>query len=72
MTWSGAELTTKVGNNLSLSLCTVPQSSVMCMVAYFRRIELLPGVQKRNGILIRVRIEHVKDVNLQIKELGCN
>jgi len=32
------------------------------MVAYFRRTELLPGVQKRSGILIRVRIEHVKDV----------
>jgi len=45
------------------------------MVAYFKRTELLPGVQERSGILIRVRIEHVKDVidvNLQTKELGCN
>jgi len=24
------------------------------------------------GILIRVRIEHIKDVNLQTKKLGCN
>jgi len=45
------------------------------MVVYFRRTELLPGVQERSGILIRVRIEHVKDINdfnLQTKELGCN
>jgi len=34
------------------------------MVAYFRKMELLSGVQKRSGILIRVRMEHVKDVNL--------
>jgi len=79
MTWSGAELlqsgrdlTTKVGNNLGLSLCTVPQSAVACVVVYFRRTELLPGVQERSSILIRVRIEHVKDINLQTKELGCN
>jgi len=32
------------------------------MVAYFRRTELLLGVQVRSGILIRVRIEHVRDV----------
>jgi len=32
------------------------------MVAYFRRTELLPGVQERSGILIKVRIEHVRDV----------
>ena len=70
--WSGRELTTKVGNNLGLSLCTVLQSAVVCVVAYFRRTELLPGVQKRSGILIRVRIEHVKDINLRTKELGCN
>jgi len=47
------------------------------VVVYFRRIELLPGVQERSGILlrVRVRIEHVKDVidvNLQTKELGYN
>jgi len=43
-------------------------------------MELLPGVQERSGILlrVRVRIEHVKDVidiidiDLQTKELGCN
>jgi len=62
--WSGRKLTTKVENNLGLSSCTVPQSAVMCVVAYFRKTELLPGVQEKSGILIRVRIEHVKDVNL--------
>ena len=41
---SGKELTTKVENNLGLSLCTVPWSAVTYMVAYFRRTELLPGV----------------------------
>jgi len=61
---SGRELTTKVGNNLGLSLCTVSQSAVVCVVAYFRRTELLPGVQERSGILVRVRIEYVKDINL--------
>jgi len=70
--WSERELTTKVRNNLGLSSCTVPQSAVICVVAYFRRTELLPEVQERSGILIRVRIKHVKDVNLQTKELGCN
>jgi len=45
------------------------------VVTYFRRTELLPGVQERSGILRRVRMEHVKDVkdvidvNLQTKEL---
>jgi len=29
---------------------------------YFRRTELLPGVQERSGILIRVRIKYVKDI----------
>ena len=48
--WSGKELTTKVGNNLGLSSCTVPRSAVTCVVAYFRRSELLPGAQKRSGI----------------------
>ena len=72
---NGRELTTKVRNNLSLSLCTVPQSVVACVVAYFRRMELLPGVQERSGILLRERIEHIKDIidiNLWTKELGCN
>jgi len=57
VSWSGAELlqskrglTTKVGNNLGLSSCAVPQSSVAYVVAYFRRTELLPEVQKRSGI----------------------
>ena len=77
--WSGAvilqsrrELTTKVRNNLGLSSCAVPRSAAACMVVYFRGMELLPGVQERSGILIRVRIEHVKDINLRTKELGCN
>ena len=68
----------KWGDNLGLSSCTVPQSAIAYMVAYFRRTELLPGVQEKSGILIRVRLEHVKDikdiidVNLWTKELGCN
>jgi len=32
------------------------------VVAYFRRMELLPGVQERSGILLRERIEHIKDI----------
>jgi len=59
---SGRELTTKVGNNLGLSSCAVSRSAVVYMVAYFRRTKLLPGVQERSGILIRVRMEHIKDV----------
>jgi len=54
--WSKRELTTKVGNNLGLSLCAVPRSAVVCVVTYFRRTELLPGVQGRSGILIRVSV----------------
>jgi len=57
VTWNGAELlwsrrklTTKVGNNLGLSSCAMPRSVVMCVVAYFRRTELLPGAQERSGI----------------------
>ena len=42
--WSGRELTTKVGNNLGLSLCAVPRSAVMYVVTYFKRTELLPEV----------------------------
>ena len=79
MTWSRAELlqserelTTKVENNLGLGLCTMPRSAVACVVVYFRKTELLPGVQKRSGILIRMRMTYVKDVNLQTKKLGCN
>jgi len=48
--WSERGLTTKVENNLGLSSCTVPQSSVMYVVVYFRRAELLPGVQERSSI----------------------
>jgi len=48
--WSGRGLTTKVENNLGLSLCAVPQSAVMYVVVYFRRTELLPGVQERSSI----------------------
>jgi len=69
---SRRELTTKVRNNLGLSSCTVLRSAIVYMVAYFRRTELLPGVQERSGILLRVRIKHVKDVNLRTKELGYN
>jgi len=47
---SRRELTTKIRNNLGLSSCAVPQSFVICVVAYFRRTELLPGVQERSGI----------------------
>ena len=68
---SKRELTIKVENNLGLSLYTVPRSAVACVVAYFRKTKLLPGVQERSGILLRVRIEHVKDVNLRTKKLGC-
>jgi len=50
VTQSGRELTTKMGNNLGLNLCAMPQSAVTCVVAYFRRTELLPGVQERSGI----------------------
>jgi len=57
VTWNGAELlwsrrklTTKVGNNLGLSSCAMPRSVVMCVVANFRRTELLPGAQERSGI----------------------
>jgi len=61
-----------VRNNLGLSSCAVPQSAVTYVVVYFRRTELLPEVQERNSILIRVRIEHVKDINLRTKELEYN
>ena len=36
--------------NLGLSSCAVPQSAVACVVAYFRRTELLSGVSERSGI----------------------
>ena len=35
--WSGRKLTAKVENNLSLSLCAVPQSIVMCVMRALRR-----------------------------------
>jgi len=68
--WRGVD--NKMRNNLGLSSYAMPQSSVACVVAYFRRTALLPGVQERSDILIRVRIEHIKDINLQTKELECN
>ena len=40
----------KWGNNLGLSSCAVPRSAVACVVVYFRRTELLSGVQERSGI----------------------
>ena len=50
VSWSERELTTKWGNNLGLSLYTVPRSAVTCVVAYFRRTELLSGDQERSSI----------------------
>jgi len=47
-------LTIKVENNLGFSSCAVPQSAVICVVAYFRRTELLPGVQEGSGILMSI------------------
>ena len=38
------------GNNLGLSSCAVPRSTVAYMITYFRRTELLPGVSERNSI----------------------
>jgi len=56
--WAGVEwnyskiegFDNKTGNNLGLSLCAVPRSAVVCVVAYFRRTELLPGASERSGI----------------------
>jgi len=49
--YSGIEgFDNKMRNNLGLSSCAVPQSTVTCVVAYFRRTELLSGVLERNGI----------------------
>jgi len=49
--YSGIEgFDNKMGNNLGLSSCTVPQSIVACVAAYFRRMELLPENQERSGI----------------------
>jgi len=61
---SRRELTTKVRNNLGLSSYAMLRFAIVYVVAYFRRTELLPGVQKRSGILLRVRIKYVKDINL--------
>jgi len=43
-------LTTKRENNLGLSSYAVPQSTAACVVAYFRKNELLSGILERNGI----------------------
>jgi len=48
--WSRRELITKIENNLGFSLCAVPRSFIMYVVAYFRRTELLSEVQKRSSI----------------------
>jgi len=40
----------KIGNNLGLSSCTVPRSTVVYVVAYFRRTELLSGTLERSGM----------------------
>ena len=40
----------KWGNNLGLSSCAVPRSTVARVVAYFRRTELLSGISERSGI----------------------
>jgi len=46
--WMGFD--NKMRNNLGLSSCAVPQSTVARVVAYFRRTELLSEVSERNGI----------------------
>ena len=38
------------GTTLALGSCAVSRSTVTCVVAYFRRTELLPGVSERSGI----------------------
>jgi len=56
--WAGVEwnhsgvegFDNKMENNLGLSSCAVPRSAVACVVAYFRRTELLSGVSERSGI----------------------
>jgi len=56
--WAGVEwdysgikgFDNKIENNLGLSSCAVPRSAVACVVAYFRRTELLSGVSERSGI----------------------
>ena len=49
--YSGIEgFDNKMGNNLGLSSCAVPQSAVACVVTYFKRTELLSGALERSGI----------------------
>ena len=49
--YSGIEgFDNKMGNNLGLSSCAVPRSTVMYVVAYFKRTELLLGALERSGI----------------------
>jgi len=49
--YSGIEgIDNKMGNNLGLSSCAVSRSAVACIVAYFRRTELLSGASERSGI----------------------
>jgi len=49
--YSGIEgFDNKMKNNLGLSSCAVPRSTVACVVAYFRRTELFSGVLERSSI----------------------
>jgi len=49
--YSGIEgFDNKMGNNLGLSSCAAPRSAVTCVVAYFKRTELLSGASERSGI----------------------
>jgi len=49
--YSGIEgFDNKMRNNLGLSLCAVSRSTVVYVVAYFRRSELLSGTSERSGM----------------------
>ena len=71
--WNGRGLTTEVGTTLALAhaLCL----DLLLYVWLYISGGLNCCQEFRRGVvyrLIGVRIEHVKDVNLQTKELGCN
>ena len=71
--WNGRGLTTKVETILALAH-TLCLDLLLCVWLYISG-ELNCCQEFRRGVvyrLIGVRIEHVKDVNLQTKELGCN
>jgi len=49
--YSGIEgFDNKIRNNLGISSCAVPRSTIAYVVAYFRKTELLSGVSERSGI----------------------